>query len=250
MLRRIGPYALHACVRRDDLSATYDASRNDRAVRLTVACPDVNDIAGLRGYLHRCQRAPVLPIHATGRDGRRLWVAHADPGEPWRSGPACLADILTIAGILRSAHAIGVFHYGLTPHDLTIAHGRVQVDHVRACLDWSVGRNDMGSFSLSNDPRGTAWYEAPELWVGHPRSQQTDLYALCAIAWQALAGEPAYPAEMSIERTERVLAGPPSPPSNTTIAATIWTALARGLTPRTEDRWPTLAALLAALTRA
>lgn len=249
MLRRIGPYALHACVRRDDLSATYDASRGGRTVRLTVACPHADEIAGLRGYLHRCQRAPVLPIYATGQASRHLWVAHAAPGQPWQA-PASLADIITIAGVLRSANAIGIFHYGLTPHDLTIADGRVQVDHVRACLDWSVGRNDMGSFSLLNDPRGTAWYEAPELWVGHPRSEQSDLYSLSAIAWQALAGEPAFPGEMSIERTERVLAGPPSPPTTTAVPPNIWTALARGLAPRTEDRWPTLAALLAALTRA
>lgn len=249
MLRRIGPYALLACVRRDDLSATYDAHHGDRTVRLTVACPAVDEIAGLRGYLHRCQRAPVLPIFATGVAGGRLWVAHAEPGQPWQT-PASLADIITIGEILRSANAIGASHYGLTPHDLTIADGRVQVDHVRACLDWSVGRNDMGSSSRLNDPRGTAWYEAPELWVGHPRSEQTDLYSLCAIAWQALAGEPAFPGEMSIERTERVLAGPPSPPTNTAVSARVWTALARGLAPRTEDRWPTLAALLAALARA
>jgi hypothetical protein len=255
---RVGPYELRSCLRRDALSEAHVAVRRGHAVRLTLVRPAARERAELRGYLARGARLSdprILQVLDYGLVRDRVYVVTALPeGSPlhvWRprrTWPEVQAVLLAAGEALAAALAAGVVHYGLTPDDITIDPDGPHLDLTRARLDWTVGRNDCDSFSLIGDPRGTAWYEDPDLWCGHPRTEASSLYSLCAVAWRVLAGAPAYTGATEFDRAQAVFADRiQPPPAGTDVPPAVWTHLARGLHRRPEDRWPSLEALLAAL---
>lgn len=109
------------------------------------------------------------------------------------------------AWALGYAHAHGIIHRDLTPANILLERGSG-----RALLaDFGIAsRHD----DLERGPVfGTPGYLAPEVIRGDPATVATDLYALGAVAYLALAGTPPLEADSPAQLLARHLVQPPRP---------------------------------------
>lgn len=95
---------------------------------------------------------------------------------------------------------------------------------------------------------GTPAYMSPEQHMGRRADARSDQFNFCATAYELLAGHRAYPKArgdrlFELKRVGKVRAIP----KNSKVPKRVWAAILRGLSPRPEDRWPTMQALLAEL---
>jgi long-chain acyl-CoA synthetase len=116
---------------------------------------------------------------------RRIARGRASAGEAMRLGQA-------VARALGAAHAAGVLHRDLKPHNIILANdGRLRVlDFGLAKL---VGEDDprsapRGSRPRHTDVQGTPAYMAPEQWRGETATAATDVWALGVIMYELLSG--------------------------------------------------------------
>jgi serine/threonine-protein kinase len=215
-------------------------------------------------------------------DGEPLdaWCKGA-PRPPWR---AVLDAYLDAARGLSAAHDKGLVHRDVKPGNLLRGKdGRVRVadfglaaaareddlrDEVLGGRDGKSG--PAGAAQLAETvpvPEvsgerltatgalvGTPLYMAPEQHEGASVGPAADQYSLCAALYEGLHGAlpfaPAPGADPPTlpELADRKRAGAPAaPPAGSPVPAWIHKAVARGLAPRAEDRYPSLAALIAAL---
>ncbi|WP_437632949.1 tetratricopeptide repeat protein [Sorangium sp. So ce854] len=96
---------------------------------------------------------------------------------------------------------------------------------------------------------GTPAYMAPEQHLGQPADARADQFAFCVSLWEALAGERPFDGETYDELRANVAAGRAREPPRGAIPAWIRRCLARGLSVDRDQRYPDMAALLAALRR-
>ena len=97
---------------------------------------------------------------------------------------------------------------------------------------------------------GTPAYMAPEQWEGREAEAAADQFGWSVMAWELLYGERPFAAPTLIKLAAVVLAGPRSPPPRgRRVPGWLHRVLVRGLAPAPEQRFPDMAALLAALTR-
>lgn len=110
--------------------------------------------------------------------------------------------IAQIAAALDAAHEAGVIHCDVKPANVIVD------DHGRAKLaDFGIARAARGP--REHELIGTARYIAPERVAGEPPTERSDIYSLGLVAYELLAGRPAY-AEMETEDLLRQrLDGPP-----------------------------------------
>jgi hypothetical protein len=143
----------------------------------------------------------VVAIYDVDEAARTLVMEHIPGGtlrDRLRGPPAAASgrrglpagEVLTLGRRLLSAlayvHERGVVHGDLTPRNVLLrAPGDpVLVDFGIARLD---ARADGGGAEAA---AGTPLYLAPERFRGAPSSQRTDLFAVGALLWEALAGQP------------------------------------------------------------
>ncbi len=111
--------------------------------------------------------------------------------------------LLEVLGALAYLHRRGVLHRDLKPGNVLFSGGRVVV------LDFGLSvlraMTQAGSAELS----GTLHYMAPELLVGQPASEASDLYAFGVMALQILTGRRPFDADQSAILVYRVLNAEP-----------------------------------------
>lgn len=176
-----------------------------RADRLVVAlkiiavpasdCPWVLDEAAVLSrvrHRHLLHLHDVLPL--PGADGRPEAVAMAVQ----LAGGGSLAQVLAARHHLTPGELVTV----LGPvagaladlHRLGVVHGDLSAGNVLFLADGMPMLSDLGVARLAGDPRpaghGTDGMVAPELLEGLPATAESDVYAVGALAWLALAGEP------------------------------------------------------------
>lgn len=98
--------------------------------------------------------------------------------------PEALRIGAEVAKGLAHAHARGVVHRDLSPANVFL------------CLDGQVKVLDFGlahGFGRRKLDGGTRLYMAPEQLRGAPEDERTDVFALAAVLYQMLSGEPPFP---------------------------------------------------------
>lgn len=106
-----------------------------------------------------------------------------------RLSEAEVLDIVRqVAEAMEEAHAAKLIHGDLKPSNLMIeASGAVRI------MDFGLARKmdaqATQSAVFSEDPQGTIAYLAPELLMGRPQSERSDVYALGVVMYELLTGE-------------------------------------------------------------
>jgi serine/threonine protein kinase len=122
--------------------------------------------------------------------------------------PSRTCEILRQVGLaLGAAHAAGIIHRDLKPGNIMIAN--VQGEEIVKILDFGIACNlavsarDGQRLTLPGSVMGTPEYMSPEQSTGGDPTPRFDLYALGAIAYEMLTGDPPMLAEHSFELLAR-----------------------------------------------
>jgi len=176
-----------------------------RAVAIKIMRPELATDAGFLARFRREARAAAGVVHEhiaavydTGSDGPYHYIVmEYVAGESLRDrlrreGPMPLAEALRIAEqtaeALEAAHAAGVTHRDIKPHNILLGRGgQVKVtDFGIARAASAPGTGDTSAVI------GTANYVSPEQARGETAGPQGDIYSLGATLFEMLAGKPPF----------------------------------------------------------
>jgi serine/threonine-protein kinase len=103
-----------------------------------------------------------------------------------------LAD--AVCAGLSHAHACGVVHRDLKPHNIVQAH---EPDGSRrwTILDFGISKpmDSEGTLTGESGVLGTPAYMSPEQARGLPVDARSDVFSLCSVLYRTLTGRPAFP---------------------------------------------------------
>src|SRR4051794_22569515 len=110
-----------------------------------------------------------------------------------------------VAAALDHAHEHGIVHRDIKPANVLLGkNGEVKL------VDLGIATAVEGTrITSSGSVMGTAAYMAPEQLDGRDAAPPTDFYALAAVAYEMLAGQPAYRGATPVEIAHAVVSGPP-----------------------------------------
>ncbi|MCY1078798.1 tetratricopeptide repeat protein [Archangium lansingense] len=268
MLHRVGSGGM------GDVYAAYD-SRLDRRVALKLlrselaARPEAHAEARLlreAQALARLTHPHVITVYDAGLLDGKVFIAmeFVDGGtlagwlrEKPRSLEEVLESFLAAGRGLAAAHAAGLVHRDFKPDNVLIGRdGRVRVTDfglarggpdsaVRTPVALPEGATpaDSGRLTRVGMVVGTPAYMAPEQHQGQAVDARGDQFSFCVALHEALAGELPFEGPAG--------GGPPRPlPRERQVPERVRRALARGLSPQPEQRFPSMEALLAELEHA
>jgi len=179
--------------------------RHDRDVAIKVLHPDLGAALGADRFLSeikttaRLQHPHILPLLDSGSaDGLLYYVMPLVTGETLRARleretqlpvDDALRIARDVAEALAEAHARGVIHRDIKPENILLQAGRAVVaDFGIALAVQQAGGQRMTQTGLS---LGTPHYMAPEQAMGEKTiDARADIYALGAITYEMLVGEP------------------------------------------------------------
>jgi len=181
------------------------------------------------------------------------WVADQKPG--WQE---TLAVLVRAGEGLAAAHDEGLVHRDFKPANVMVANdGRVIVmDFGLAVFEAGHAASEVPEVApdSTTNPQtqrlvGTPGYMAPEQMWQLPATTQSDQFAFCASAWEALFGERPFHGATLPALVESVTEGRRRPPpANTRVPRWLRVAFERGLEIEAPDRWRSMSALLRVLT--
>ncbi|MBC7973595.1 MAG: serine/threonine protein kinase, partial [Myxococcales bacterium] len=187
-------------------------------------------------------------------------------GQP-RSAQAIIAIFVQAARGLAAAHAHDLVHRDFKPENVLVGHtGEVRVTDFG--LVGKGPRHPAEAAPRDPDPRardripllartltpigtlmGTPRYMAPEHYQHAPVTAQADQFAFCVALYEALYAAPPFHGTTVAELRESVLLGAPTVPTRRRdVPPWLHRAVLRGLARAPNDRWPTMTALIHALT--
>ncbi|PCC74466.1 Serine/threonine protein kinase [Nannocystis exedens] len=220
--------------------------------------------------LARLSHPHVVHVYEVGElDGREIFVAmeHLDgptlrawldaERRPWRA----VLEVFRQAGEgLAAAHAHGIVHRDFKPHNAMFGgDGRVRVlDFGLAQIDGAADVREPvtaanfaerpGSLTSTGAVLGTPAYMAPEQLAGQKGDARSDQFSFCVALYEALYGKRPFAGETLGELADSVSSERVTPPPRSSdVPAWVREALLRGLRADPERRWPSMTALLAAL---
>ena len=180
----------------------------------------------------------VMPLVAGGSLKGRV----AGPVPP----ALAITWLSAIASALDHAHSKGILHRDVKPGNVLMdAQGRPLL------ADFGLARSAEVSSGLTatGTVLGTPLYMAPEQAMGQALDGRSDQYALAVIAFELLAGRVPFSAESPLAVLHQHVSTPP-PPLSTVLPGTDTTVdavLSRGLAKKSEDRFSSCSAFVAAL---
>jgi serine/threonine protein kinase/tetratricopeptide (TPR) repeat protein len=116
-----------------------------------------------------------------------------------------IALLASTADALASAHARGVVHRDLKPHNLLLPNG--DVAHVKV-VDFGIARvaSELRRLTLTGTLLGTPGYVAPEqLQESGPLDPRTDVFSLGCVIFECLTGRPAFEGVHAMAALAKVL---------------------------------------------
>ena len=106
----------------------------------------------------------------------------------------------------------------------------------------------LAGLTVTGSLLGTPAYMAPEQWRGGAVTPATDQFGFCVALWEALAGERPFRGPSVEALRDEILRGPGALDASK-IPRRMRRILRRGLDPSPSRRWPSMNALIAAMTR-
>jgi len=258
--------------------AAYDPEL-DRKVALKLLLPGSVGSNGRTRLLREAQalgklaHPNVVAIHDVGTVGEQVWLAmefvQGETLGAWLKTPRRWQDVLEImreAGKgLVAAHAAGLLHRDFKPDNVMVGDdGRVRV------MDFGLARARPTEMSVDPEESqalpavdalkqqvtmagsivGTPGYMAPEQICGEELTAAADQFAFCVALWEVLYAERPFGGETAMESFANVLAGRLRTPTNgRAVPGWLRRVCQRGLSVDPQQRWPSMAVLVEALTK-
>src|SRR5262249_12671885 len=177
-------------------------------------------------------------------------------------GPLPLEQVLSIVrqvgSALQAAHRAGVVHRDLKPQNIFLVPTEIdgRAIELAKVLDFGISKMRGSQTVKTQDSAllGTPQYMAPEQATGQHSSvdERTDIFALGAIVYEMLAGQPAFSGASIPAVVFKVVYEQPVPLATqvTTLPAAIASAVAKAMQKAATDRFATVPEFIEALTGA
>jgi serine/threonine-protein kinase len=238
--------------------------RHDRDVAIKVLHPDLGAALGGDRFLSeirttaRLQHPHILPLLDSGEaDGLLYYVMPFVAGETLRTRlerdrqlpiDVALRIAREVADALGYAHGHSVIHRDVKPENILLQDGHALVaDFGIALAVQSAGGQRMTQTGLS---LGTPQYMSPEQAMGERTiDARTDIYALGAVTYEMLAGDPPFTGSSVQAIVAKVLTEKPSPIRTVrdTVPVGMEQAVMRALAKLPADRFASAAEYAGAL---
>jgi eukaryotic-like serine/threonine-protein kinase len=240
--------------------------RHDRAVAIKVLHPDLGAALGLERFLSeikttaRLQHPHILPLLDSGdADGHLYYVMPLATGETLRARlererQLPIEDAVRIAtevaDALTAAHGLGIIHRDIKPENILLQGGHALVADfgIALAVQHAAGQR-MTQTGLS---LGTPQYMSPEQAMGEKTlDARSDIYALGAVTYEMLVGEPPFTGPTVQTIVAKVLTERPTAPRaiRDTVPAGVEHAVLKALAKLPADRYATAEKFAEALTR-
>jgi serine/threonine-protein kinase len=239
-------YRIDALIGRGGMGVVYRATHLalDRPVALKLIARQYADQEGFRERFQRESRLAarldhpaVVPVFDSREvDGELLVAMRLVQGGDLRQviereGPLppdrALALLSQVADALDAAHAAGIVHRDVKPHNVLVEGGRAFLS------DFGLAKAlDESGAGSGASVVGTVEYMAPEQWRGEPVGPEADIYSLGCVLYESLTG---------VTPMTRLESG-----SEPHLPAGIEAAIGRAVSRRPGDRFPSSAALIEA----
>ncbi|MCC7000687.1 MAG: serine/threonine-protein kinase [Gemmatimonadaceae bacterium] len=241
--------------------------KHDREVAIKVLHPELGATLGSERFLSeikttaRLQHPHILPLLDSGEVGGLLYyVMPVVTGETLRRRlehekqlaiPEAVRIAREVASALDYAHRQGVIHRDIKPENILLHDGQALVaDFGIALAVQTAAGQRLTQPGLS---RGTPQYMSPEQAMGEPTiDARADVYALGAVTYEMLAGEPPFTGLSLQAIMARVMAERPTSLSTLreTVSPALDEAVLIALAKFPADRFATAALFSEALARA
>ena len=238
--------------------------KHDRDVAIKVLHPDLGAALGGERFLAeikttaKLQHPHILPLLDSGdADGLLYYVMPVVTGETLRARlererqlpiPESVRIAREVASALDYAHRQGVIHRDIKPENILLHDGSALVaDFGIALAVQTAGGARMTQTGLS---LGTPQYMSPEQAMGERLiDARSDIYALGAVTYEMLTGEPPFTGPTVQAIVAKVMAERPTPlhTVRNTVPAGVEQAVLTALAKLPADRFATAAAFAAAL---
>jgi eukaryotic-like serine/threonine-protein kinase len=238
--------------------------RHERDVAIKVLHPDLGAALGAERFLSeikttaKLQHPHILPLLDSGAaDGLLYYVMPYVRGETLRARlererqlpvDDAVRIASEVAGALHHAHQLGIVHRDIKPENILLQDGHALVaDFGIALAVQQAGGQRMTQTGLS---LGTPQYMSPEQAMGERTiDARSDIYALGAVLYELLCGEPPFAGASVQSIVAKVLTEKPVAPTalRDTIPWSVEQAVLRALAKLPADRFATAAAFADAL---
>jgi serine/threonine protein kinase len=203
-----GRYRVEGEIGQGGMAIVYlaDDLRHDRKVALKVLKPELAAVLGAERFLAEIkttanlQHPHILPLYDSGEaDGFLYYVMPYIEGETLRDRleresqlpvDEAVRIAVGVANALETAHDQGVVHRDIKPANILLSRGEPLVADFGIAL--AVGAAGGSRLTETGLSVGTPYYMSPEQATGQHVGPASDIYALGAVLYEMLTGDPPY----------------------------------------------------------